>query len=203
MMHTAEEAFYQWVFDGLTPNAVEQEHLAACVTCRTQLAAVQRLADELQIAQVSEPSTAALVRYSQLYAHVTQAPALVERLAQFITATLQWDGRRQPAWQGVRNTRVASYRLLYATDQAEIELLVVPSEGAFSIEGEIIPVHESAAILPVRCELQSVSSGETVTVTESQANGRFRLNHIQAAHYRMFFTLQRGPAIIIDDLELP
>ncbi|MEZ4730283.1 MAG: hypothetical protein R3E79_24405 [Caldilineaceae bacterium] len=201
--HIAEELVYQWVFDNLTPTTTEQEHLAACAACHAQLVAVQRLAGELQIAQASKPSAAALTRYSQLYTHVEQAPTLVEQLATFITATLQWDGRRQPAWQGVRNSHVASYRLLYATAQAEIELLVVPSEGAFAIEGEIIPGQEATDLLPMRCELQNMASGETVTMAESQANGRFRLSHTPAAHYRLFFTPQHGPAIVIDDLELP
>lgn len=202
MAHLNEEFFYAWVFDGSVPSAAERNHLDNCTACQGQLTAVQKLASELHIARASEPAAAALARYSQFYAQVQQAPSLSQRLTEFIIAQLQWDGRRQPAWQGVRNTQVASYRLLYATTEAEIELLVAPHEGHFQIEGEVVPLSEPTTFLPARCALQDSTSTEIIGTAACQPNGRFHLEHVPTGQYRLSFVPAMGPTIVIDKLEL-
>lgn len=202
MAHLNEEFFYAWVFDGSTPSAAESSHLATCSTCQGQLAAIQQLAGALQVAKASEPSPAALARYAQLYTQIQQAPSLTQRLRELIVAQLQWDGRRQPAWQGVRNTQVASYRLLYATAEAEIELLVAPREGRFQIEGEVVPLADGARLLPARCELHESSNAELIDTAACAADGRFHLAQVPSGQYRLAFVPDSGPTIVIDQLEL-
>lgn len=202
MVHINEENFYDWLFGGIAPSAAEEQHLAGCAVCQAQWAAVQTLGQELQIAQASNPSVAALTRYFQFYDQVEQALSLGQRFTAFITAHLQWDGRRQPAWQGVRNSQVASYRLLYGAKQAEIELLVAPREGRFHIDGEVVPLTEPTTLLPARCELQDMVSAETVNMTECQASGRFHLSNVPTGRYRLCFVPTSGPTIVIDELEL-
>lgn len=202
MAHLNEEIFYAWVFDGSTPNAAESSHLAECPTCQGQLATIQQLAGALNVAKASEPSPAALARYAQLYTQVQQAPSFTQRLSEFIVAQLQWDGRRQPAWQGVRNTQVASYRLLYATAEAEIELLVAPREGRFQIEGEVVPLADGATLLPARCELHASSNAELIDTTACAADGRFHLAQVPSGQYRLAFIPDSGPTLVIDQLEL-
>lgn len=202
MAHVNEANFYAWLFDGSSPNAAEQSHLDGCTTCQAHWAAVQTLASELHIARASEPSGAALTRYAQFYAQIQQAPSLTQRLTEFIIAQLQWDGRRQPAWQGVRNTQVASYRLLYATPVAEIELLVAPHEGRFQIEGEVVPLGDLPPLLPARCELQDNTRAEIIDTVTCQADGRFHLAQVPTGQYRVSFIAASGPTIVIDQLEL-
>jgi hypothetical protein len=202
MAHIPEELFYQWVFDGSSASAAEGEHLEICPVCRTNYAAVQRLGQEVRIAQASTPSAAAIARYQQLYAQVTQAPSLVQRVTELITAHLQWDGRQQPTWQGVRNPQVTSYRLLYTTEQAEIELLIVPRAGSFQIEGEVMPLTEVTAVLPAWCEVTNAADGETLYAAESQPNGRFHLGDMPGGRYHLSFTTPTGPTLVINDLEL-
>lgn len=202
MAHLNEEVFYAWVFGGSTPSVAERSHLAECILCQGQLAAIQQLASELTVAKASEPSPAALARYLQLYAQVQQAPSLPQRLAEFMVAQLQWDGRRQPAWQGVRNTQVASYRLLYATADAEIELLVAPREGRFQIEGEVVPLDDTITLLPARCELYESRSMELIATAECTPDGRFHLAQVPIGQYRLSFVPASGPATVIDKLEL-
>lgn len=202
MAHLNEEFFYAWVFDGSAPSAAESSHLATCPACQDQLAAIQQLASELNIAKASEPSPAAVARYVQLYTQIQGAPSFTQRLTEFIVAHLQWDGRRQPAWQGVRNTQVASYRLLYATAAAEIELLVAPQEGRFQIEGEVVPLDESATLLPARCELHTSSHAELIDTVACRPDGRFHLAQVPAGQYRLAFVPASGPTIVIEQLEL-
>ena len=202
MAHLTEAIFYEWVFDGSTPSTAERNHLEQCTACQTQLAGLYELAGALQIAKASTPSPAALARYAQLSPQIQQAPSFAQRLTEFIRAQLQWDGRQQPAWQGIRNTQVASYRLLYATDQAEIELLVAPREGRFQIEGEVIPRTEPTTLLPARCELHDSTRAELIDTTDCQADGRFHLAYVPTGQYRLAFVPANGPTLVIDDLEL-
>lgn len=202
MAHLTEESFYAWVFDGSTPSRAERNHLDECTACQAQLAGIYQLASALQTAKASEPSAAALARYAQLFTEIQQAPSFAQRLTEFIMAQLQWDGRQQPAWQGVRNTQVASYRLLYATAEAEIELLVAPREGRFQIEGEVIPLIEPTTLLPARCELHDRTSAELIETAECQADGRFHLAYVPTGHYRLAFVPVSGPTLMIDTLEL-
>lgn len=202
MAHINEEMLYHRLLDGGILSSDEEQHLADCAVCQAQWAAVQTLGQELQIAKASTPSPAALNRYFQFYEQVEQALSLAQRFTAFITAQLQWDGRQQPAWQGVRNTQVASYRLLYGAKQVEIELLVAPREGYFQIEGEVVPLTEPTTLLPARCELQDAGNAETIETTECQASGRFHLSNVPTGRYRLCFVPNSGPTIIIDELEL-
>lgn len=202
MAHLNEETFYQQLWDGNGLSADEEQHLAGCAACQAQWAAVQMLGQELQIAKASTPSSAALNRYFHFFDQVEQALSVAQRFTAFITAQLQWDGRRQPTWQGVRNTQVASYRLLYGAKQVEIELLVAPREGRFQIEGEVVPLTEPTTLLPARCELQDMRSAETINTTECQASGRFHLSNVPTGRYRLCFVPTSGPTIVIDELEL-
>lgn len=202
MAHINEETLYHRLLDGGTLGVDEEQHLADCATCQAQWAALQTLGRELQIARASTPSPAALNRYFQFFDQVEQALSLAQRFTAFVTAQLQWDGRRQPAWQGVRNTQVASYRLLYGAKQAEIELLVAPREGRFQIEGEVVPLTEPTTLLPARCELQDATSAETIETTECQASGRFHLGNVPTGRYRLCFVPTSGPTIVIEELEL-
>lgn len=203
MLHIQEDTFYQWVFEGAVASTVEQSHLHTCPACQAQLNAVQQLAHELQIARASEPTAAALTHYFQFFDQVQQAPSLAQRLTDFVVAQLQWDGRRQPAWQGVRNAQVASYRLLYAMPQAEIELLIAPQEGQFQLEGEVISLTEPTPLLPAQCELHDAASGAISATTACQPSGRFHLGSVPAGRYHLHVVPQNGPTLLINDLELP
>lgn len=202
MAHITEENLYAWVFDGSLATAAERSHIAQCPTCQQQLVAIQQLARELAIRKASEPSPTALARYSQLYTQIQPAPSLMERMAALLTAHLAWDGRQQPAWQGLRNSQVASYRLLYATDQAEIELLIARREGQFQLEGEVIMGEAATASLPIRCELQERVRAETSHTTACEPSGRFHLRAVPPGRYRLFLIPDAGATILIDDLDL-
>jgi len=202
MMHIQEDIFYQWIFERVAASEPEQAHLGMCAACQAQWDAMQILTHEFQITRASEPTDAALTRYFQLFDQVQPAPSLAQRLTEFIIAQLQWDGRQQPAWQGVRNAQVASYRLLYALPQAEIELLIAPQEGQFQIEGEMVTLEESTTLLPALCELHDVASGAMIVTTECEASGRFRLGTVPAGRYQVYFVPASGATSVIHALEL-
>jgi hypothetical protein len=202
MLHIAEEEFYQWVFDKLMLSTASRDHLEECAACKAKLADVQRLAQELQVARASEPSAAALARYQQLYDQVEQAPSVAQRLATYLTATLQWDGRRQPAWQGLRSTAALHYRLLYMTARAEVELLVEPQAGRFRVIGEVLPLEDEDDLFPALLELQDPDSGRTVAETESNEEGHFRLSAVPAGHYTLLIIPPTGTSLLLEGLEI-
>lgn len=202
MTHIAEDIFYQWVLDRLPLSAAAQRHLDACATCKATLAAVQQLAQELQIVQASTPSAEALARYSQLYDQVEQAPSLAQRVTSFLTATLQWDGRQQPAWQGVRNAAALHYRLLYMTPRVEVELMVEPRGGRFNVEGELLSLADNDELFPALLDLQEANTGRTVMETESDDEGRFHLPAIPSGHYTLWITPPTGAPLLLEGFEI-
>ncbi|MEZ4867667.1 MAG: carboxypeptidase-like regulatory domain-containing protein [Caldilineaceae bacterium] len=211
MAHLSEEQLYAIVFAELDENSFTQDaqrdetaaaHLAVCNSCRTQLAELRVLVHELRVAQASTPSAAALARYDKLYAQVEQSPSWANRVINYVTAQLRWDGRQQPAWQGVRNAAAASFRLLYSSTQADIELLVEHGNGEFHVEGEILPLQGVMQELPVLCELQMADNQEVIFATESEADGRFHLTAIPPGRYTLFVTPPLGSAVVIDQLQL-
>ncbi|MBX3015909.1 MAG: hypothetical protein KF832_30595 [Caldilineaceae bacterium] len=200
MMHILEDTFYQWVFADGVPSAQEQAHLHQCPSCHAYLLGLHQMAQEFQIARASEPSTAALTRYYHFFEEIAQFPSLVQRLGTWLTAQLQWDGRHQPAWQGVRNAQRVSYRLLYVTDEAEIELLIAPQEGQCQIEGEVIALRDR---VPGQCEIYALPAMSPLATTPCDPDGRFRLGTFPVGHYQLHIRFDQDDlTLVIDDLEL-
>ena len=205
MNHLAQDQLYAFAFDGVQPGAVATAHLADCTECRAQLAELTVLAAGLAVARQSTPSAAALQRYNQLFA---QAPAPKSRLANLIEtirASVLWNGREQAQAQGVRNAALTGYRLLYATPQAEVELLVEQRDGNFTLDGEVLPIasttQETLPLLPMWLELQQ-PDGTPLVTGESDEYGRFRFADLPTGNYALYLLPPTGAALLLEALEL-
>lgn len=199
-MHVLEETVYEWLFAGVTPDDEAQVHLRECTHCRTRLGELQHLAHELHVARASLPATAALTRYFHLWKECQQSPALVQRIGHLITASLQWDGRRQPAWQGARNAQCATYRLLYAAPETEIELWIAPQNDQCQVEGEVIARDDA---LPAWCELYAAQADLPFLAAPCDANGRFRLGTVPTGQYHLHFLFRQDAlTLVLNELDL-
>lgn len=167
----------------------------------------KQLITELQIARLSNPTDDALKRYHQLAEQIEAQPG--SSLWQKITATLAWDSRDQLVAQGARGVGDNSHRLLYTTNQIEVEVMIESQPSHKHIEGDIVPLDpsaaESSALVPALIVLLP-SGSEPMQMelleTESDQYGRFRFENIANGMYDMQLILSNGSLIEIDKINL-
>lgn len=206
MTHLPPHLLYNHAFEA-TPLASEAEqHLAACAACHDALADLQTLAHELYVMRASQPSAAALNSYYAAQAQIQQRPSRLVAAWRSISAMLAWDSRMQPALQGVRSgAGNTGYRLLYATEEAEVELLIEPEGRAFRTQGEIIasgePETAGAALTPALIQWID-PQGDVRYETESDASGLFSLRNIAPGTYRLSIVSAASDTIEIEALEI-
>ena len=211
MDHLDEAQLYSLVFDSALLADEEQHHFRNCATCQQALQAIQLLASELAVAQRSAPSPAAQQRYASLFAQVQRQPSLLQQLWQGVRATLAWDSRQQPAFQGVRSAGATAYRLLYTTPQADIELMVEAGQRLRRVEGEVVAASDvtgdkagdtASAASATPALVQLVAAGALHQEAETDAFGRFHLRDVAPGAYDLLFTLASGDLLAVSDLEI-
>lgn len=206
MTHLPPHLLYNHAFEAAPLASEAEQHLAACAACHDALADLQTLAHELSVMRTSQPSAAALNRYYAAQTHIQQRPSPLIAAWRSISAMLAWDSRLQPALQGVRSgAGNTGYRLLYATDKAEVELLIEPEGRAFRTHGEIIASGESeatgAALTPALIQWID-PRGDVRYETESDASGLFSLRNIAPGTYRLSIVSAASDTIEIEALEI-
>jgi hypothetical protein len=201
MNHLSSEQIYLYLREQNALPDEQVQHLAGCNTCRQELAQIERLFSELQVARRSQPAPATLERYRQLFQHVQQQPGILRGLVERLRATLIWDTRAQLLGQGVRNNAYSHYRLLYNATQAEVEMLVTPRTIACEIQGEITPLTSAGLRLPALIQLQPTIDAISYEA-ESNGQGRFYFDHVLPGRYILSITPVTGALLEINALEI-
>lgn len=202
MNHLSDERLFQHLFDSANLNADEVAHLSTCASCAEMMQSLTALGHELTVARLSVPQQKSLDVYYQLFDQVQTAPSFLVRSVQWIKAQLQWDSRQQPALQGVRGASSPTYRLLYSSDVADVELLVEARNGSRWIEGEIIPLVDGTLQFPALLQFSNQPDNQLVYEVESDHNGRFRVESLQPGSYSFSLLPRQGSQLQIDTLGL-
>lgn len=202
MDHLSEEQIYQYIFNHINLEQGEAAHLATCDQCQQQVAQFRILYQELSIAQHSQPTPSTLSTYYQLFDQVQREPSILAQGLAWLRAQLQWDSRQQPALQGVRGASSPTYRLLYSSDVADIDLLVEARNGSRWIEGEIVPFEASALQLPALLQVSNLLNSESIYEVESDASGRFRIESLVPGTYTFALVPRQGANLQIEQLKL-
>lgn len=190
---------------------------------------IQQIINDIEIRKKSQPSPAALQSYRALFSQVQQnSTNPIGEWLKALTATVSWDSRVQGLAAGARqaiappqSAQRTEYRLLYATDTVEIEMMVLPNPTTCHIEGEIVAIADSAnagnnagnnaggnhdnqatAILPAIISLHGAESEAAVAEAQSDDDGHFNLSDVRLGRYAMRIILSNGTLIQIADLEL-
>ena len=157
MGHLDEVRLLENIYGDAPLTPAEAAHLDTCADCRGQRAALQRLTDELTVAQASVVSPDAEARYLDMFAQTRSGrPSLLARAAAWVQAQLAFDSRAQTAAAGVRSGGTLAYRLLFAADQAEVELMVEPVQSRRRLMGEFEGGGTVAAMVELKPERASV-----------------------------------------------
>ena len=200
-LHLNDNLLTDHLLDSVPLSAVDAVHLEHCAACRARLAEFSLLTQEMEFARRSQPSPAALARYAALFSHVQQRPSRLHRAIQWLQARLIVDTRSDLALQGVRSAATASYRLLYDTPAAEIDLLVEGSGATRRLHGEVVSTEDSSATLPALIQLVASQTQQAIE-SETGEQGRFTLTNIAPGHYSLLVTPAGGDAFCIDGLEI-
>ena len=181
-------------------SPAEAAHLDTCADCRGQRAALQRLTDELTVAQASVVSPDAEARYLDMFAQTRSGrPSLLARAAAWVQAQLAFDSRAQTAAAGVRSGGTLAYRLLFAADQAEVELMVEPVQSRRRLMGELVD-DRGEALAPALVEL-AAQDGSVRFEAETDGFGRFLFEDLTPGNFALVITPSRvGDIIQVDSL---
>jgi len=201
MNHLTDTQLITHVFDRFALTASESAHLMACALCRMHLQGLENLGRELAIARQSQPTLKSLSSYYQLFRHLPQAPVRLANVLQTMHAVLTWDSRQQPALRGVRTATAPTYRQLYTTECAEIELVVATHSQQCDLEGEIIASCANGLVMPALIQLQPYTASAHYA-TQSDARGRFCIFKVAPGRYALVIRLLSGLAMMIDELEI-
>ncbi len=199
-LHLNDDLLTDHMFSGVPLSGVDAAHLERCAACRARLLRTTMLAQELAVAQRSQPSPAAVARYTGFFEQVQRRPSWLAGAVDWLLAQLTFDTRSALAGQGVRSVATAGYRLLYASPTLELDLLVEPSGASRHVEGEVAPLGASVQMLPALVQLVD-SSGATVTELETTADGRFRLTAAPGL-YQVWLTPRNGAMVQIEGLHI-
>lgn len=201
MTHLTDAQLIAHAIDGRPFPSDARQHLAICDGCRSRDTALAHLAAELSVAQRSAVSLGQQRRYYALFDQIEQTPGLSPaKLWQRLVASLVWDGRQQPGLAGVRGG-AASFRLLYATAVAEVELLVESGAAGQRLEGEILDLADGDLSLPALVQLLD-KAGVAQFETTTDDRGRFRLDAVPVQSHDLLITPARGPQIVLNRLDL-
>jgi hypothetical protein len=185
MEHLHDTRLMEAVYDDAALTADELAHLAQCHDCRRAHVSLQTLASELDVARASAVSVAAEARYAGLFTAARQGAAQTpwKRAAAWIYAQLAFDSRAQALAAGVRSSASTNYRLLFAADQAEVELMVEPVQARRRLMGELVEVMGGLAA-PALVELAQ-ADGKTILEAVTDEQGRFLFNDLPTGQYTL------------------
>ena len=212
MDHLDDDRLDALIFGAVPLAAAETSHVAECPLCRGRIAARSLLREELSIARRSQPTPQQLTRYSRLFDEVavqSLGQKLGQRLSSFwetLRLSLVMDSRQSAL--GLRRAAGFGHRLLYSSDQVDVELLVEPEGSEWHIDGDVLPFEPETIDPPYLVELQSAEETDPTSAprhyaAESEASGRFRLTGVLSGRYLLSLTPTRGPAVEIPGLEIP
>ena len=205
--HMDEMRLVAFALDGETLTPAEAVHVEGCAICRGQIAQLRTLGAELALARRSQPSAAALARYAALFdAQPQGVQSWLGAARDWLAAQLAFDSRGQGVTAGVRSAATASYRLLYAADDVEIEMMVERSNGTRRLVGEVLRVGDEAAADDLGrslVQLLPLTDGAAAeTEAESDDQGRFHLVGVTPGRYSMVVMTADGRTVTVEALEL-
>jgi hypothetical protein len=209
MQHLDERRIWEELLDEIPLTAEEREHLSLCTECQERHAMLALIRDELSVAQASRLTSEAEARLfsllSQIGEEIPRADAFqlcVGKMAGWVNALPLWDSRQQAGAVGVRNSNQRSYRMLFGTNETEIELLVEPQGRHLRIVGEVMVADADGNNGLALIELATRVDAKSAIETESDARGRFSMEQIPPGRYVMTITPRFSQMLVIDPLEL-
>jgi hypothetical protein len=201
MSHLTLEQLYAVILDHNPLQADAEQHLAECKACRRLYDDLNLLVQELAISRAGHVSHETIERYAALFPHIRQQPSRLDTFWCRFRAVLAWDSRQQPALEGVRSAAAtASYRLLYASEQAEIELLVERDGHLFRVQGEIV-APDGRAAAPALVQWFD-PDGTLHCETRSGPGGQFAVRGLTAGRYQIAIVFASGDSIDIEAVEI-
>jgi len=197
------------IWDGAELNSSERDHLSLCKECQRQYDMLAQMQDEFEIAHLSEVNAAAEERLFAIFDEVVASTSAQSALQKLFGAITGWvnalplfDSRQQMVPTGIRNVNRSSYRMLFGTDETEIELMVEPHNGLLRVMGEVMVGDRDGGNSLALIELAASVDAKTALETASDVDGRFALDKVPPGVYLMTITPRYSPVIVIEALEL-
>jgi len=197
------------LWDGEALTTSEHDHLALCTECQNAYAVLGQMRAEFEVARHSKVQPEAEARLFAIFEDLPSKSAsqqplqrLLDAMVGWVQALPLWDSRQQAGAIGIRSANLSSYRILFGTDETEIELMVEPQNEFVRIMGEVSVTSDPGANGLALIELATSADAKTAIETESDINGRFALNQVPPGVYQMTITPRYSQMVVIEALEL-
>ena len=210
MNHLSQDQLYAYVLDDSPLSAEQRAHLESCPVCQAEAERISMLAGDLGIARASEPSAASLEAYRAVFDEY--GPSQRGRLARavaWISASLMADSRVQPLPAATRSARAGSYRLLYNSPNADIELFVEGEGRTRRLQGDVIAVESDESIAEetfdigeTLVQLEDSENPASVLETHTDQEGRFLFAAVPVGTYKLLITGPADESLQIDELSV-
>lgn len=213
MQHLSQEQLYQSVLDQQALSPDQRAHLKSCTECQSEVQAIAALVQELRLARSSTPSRQVVERYAEIFReHGPKQRNRLEKAWNWVTATLIADSRAHPLPTATRSVRADSYRLLYDSPQADVELYIERTGQSRRLQGDVMLLStddesvEDVGAKPVQGELlvqlQNENTLEVLFETVTNAEGRFQIEGVPPGQYRILVTGESDDLLEINELSL-
>lgn len=187
MEHVEEARLNESVFTDTPLTAEEVAHLEVCRDCYDLWTKLHTLAGELAIARASTLTPETAARYAAIFVQARQAaPSRWARATRWIQAQLTFDSRTQALAAGVRSSSTTSCRLLFAAEEAEIELMVEHAQGRRRLMGEVVD-GEGVPLTAALVEL-ALHDGSAHYEAETDEYGRFQFADLVPGDFALVIT---------------
>lgn len=210
MKHPTQDELYAYAFGDEEPTSDLLAHLENCQECRAEVDELTALASALSLARASEPSSSALEAYRAIFDEY--GPGRLSTLARtwtWIVATLTSDSRVQPLAALTRSVRAGSYRLLYDSPSADIELFIEGDGETRRIHGDVIAaasddraidrqLQMGGALVQLHANDNPTSFWETYTDIE----GQFQFESVPVGSYRLMITSRSDDLLQVSELNV-
>jgi len=196
MEHLTQEQIFTHVLDSADLPPEERVHLETCSECQNEVQAITSLVSELRIVRASQPSADTLAAYQTIFKeHGPSRRGALTRAWNWVSAALVSDSRMQPLPASSRSVRSGSYRLLYDSPQADIELFVEGDGSSRWLQGDVILSEPDAndeedanAAGDMLVQLQDLDTLDILFETKTDDEGRFRFDIVPMGDYRLLVT---------------
>ena len=200
MSHPSFESLLDYVEDKLSATAREEveKHLSqSCRECDRQIARLRKLLSAINRDETNEPPVAVLHKAFALYEQNLNRsrPSVIQTLAKLL-----FDSRQEMSAGMVRGTTQLR-RVLYSTQQVDIDLQITPVQGLHNLIGQVMDSAQPDEFTPAFVSVKNILTGELMEGKETDSLGQFNFQKIPSGQYDLFFELD-SQEVTIRNLEL-
>jgi hypothetical protein len=200
MPHPSFETLLGYIENTLAPQACAEveSHLShSCSECDQQIVRLRKFLQAIHGGEITAPPSAVLRKAVALYEKRLKEsePSGIQVLAKLL-----FDSHIQMSAAMVRGA-TQTRRILYSTQQIDIDLQITPEQGSQNMLGQILDSKQPDEFAPAFVSMKNNATGELMEGKETDSLGQFNFRNIPPGRYDLVFEIE-SQEVAIRNLEL-